>query len=83
MHIDPLFTDAFNALIKGKKWWVIIPRDLYEFPEHFTCLKTCSGESDSTNFFYDVKLWYSHMLPQLRLGDTEMKLKYYRITCKN
>ena len=31
MHVDPEYTDAFNALISGEKWWVSLPKDLYEF----------------------------------------------------
>ena len=67
MHVDPLYTDAYNGLIKGKKWWVSMPKDLYEFHDEFTCRKSCSeNESDSINYLTDVELWYSHMLPQLR-----------------
>ena len=66
MHVDPLYTDAFNALIKGQKWWVSMPKDLYEFPEEFSCSQTCSEKIADFNFHNDVKLWYLHMLPQLR-----------------
>ena len=66
MHIDPLYTDAFNALIKGKKWWISMPKDLYEFSEEFTCLQTCSGETDTVNYHNDIRLWYLHILPQIR-----------------
>ena len=65
MHADPLYTDAFNGLLKGKKWWVSMPKDLYEFPDEFSCLKHCSEEL-SVNYHNDVKLWYLHILPQLR-----------------
>ena len=66
LHIDPLYTDAFNALISGKKWWVSMPKDLYEFPVEFTCIESCSNSKDTINFHNDVRLWYSHILPQLR-----------------
>lgn len=67
MHVDPLFTDAFNALVKGEKWWVSMPKDLYEFSEEFTCSKTCSERiAPVVNYNNDIKLWYLHMLPQLR-----------------
>ena len=66
MHMDPLYTDAFNALTKGEKWWVSMPKDLYEFPEELTCSKTCSEKIADLNYHNDVKLWYLHILPQLR-----------------
>ena len=66
MHVDPLYTDAFNALIKGKKLWVSMPKDLYEFSEELTCSKTCSEKLAHTSFHNDVKLWYLHIFPQLR-----------------
>ena len=66
MHIDPLYTDAFNALIKGYKWWVSMPKDLYEFSDEFTCSKTCSQRIASINYHNEVKLWFLHMMPQLR-----------------
>ena len=65
MHADPLYTDAFNGLLQGKKWWVSMPRDLYEFPEEYSCLKHCS-DGHSINYLNDVRLWYLHILPQLR-----------------
>ena len=67
MHIDPFYTDAFNGLVKGEKWWATMPKDLYEFQDEFTCLESCSeNENDSVNYLTDVELWYTHMLPQLR-----------------
>ena len=42
MHVDPLSTDAFNALFRGHKWWVYLPSDLYEFEEELTCDESCS-----------------------------------------
>ena len=66
MHIDPLYTDAFNALIKGKKWWAVMPKDLYEYSEEFTCSKLCSEKIADVNYHNDVKLWYLHIFPQLR-----------------
>ena len=63
LHIDPIYTDAFNSLLKGEKWWVVLPKDLYEFSTELSCLDTCSETTDFTN---GVKLWYSHIFPQLR-----------------
>ena len=65
MHSDLLYTDSFNGLLKGKKWWVLMPRDIYEFPQDYSCLKHCSEEL-SLNYHNDVKLWFLHILPQLR-----------------
>ena len=63
MHIDPEYTDAFNALIRGEKWWVSLPKDLYEFNDEFTCESQCSV---GLNDFSNISIWYSHMLPQIR-----------------
>ena len=64
MHIDPDFTDAFNALISGKKWWVSLPKDLYEFRDDFTCDPQCSEPFD--NFHRQTGVWFIHILPQIR-----------------
>ena len=67
MHIDPLHTDAFNGLLKGEKWWIAMPKDLYEFSNDLSCLESCSdNNNDSINYFMNIKQWYYHMLPQLR-----------------
>ena len=63
MHMDPEYTDAFNALIRGEKWWVTLPKDLYEFNDEFTCDLQCSVE---VNNFSNISIWYTHMLPQIR-----------------
>ena len=64
MHIDPEYTDAFNALISGEKWWVSLPKDLYEFNDQFTCNKRCSDHLN--NFQSKIGLWFIHILPQIR-----------------
>ena len=64
MHIDPEYTDAFNALISGSKWWVSLPRDLYEFRDEFSCDPKCSDLSD--NFHQRIGTWFIHILPQIR-----------------
>ena len=64
MHIDPDITDAFNALISGKKWWVSLPRDLYEFKDNFACDPQCSEPFD--NFHRLIGAWFIHVLPQIR-----------------
>ena len=66
MHVDPSYTDAFNALVLGEKWWVAMPNDIYEFPDEFTCSKSCT--EGVTNYHHTVGLWFSHILPQIRCG---------------
>ena len=68
MHVDPEDTDAFNALIQGEKWWVSLPKDMYEFKDEYSCEKFCSEDLKKgvKNFQNTVGLWYIHMLPQLR-----------------
>ena len=74
MHTDPYSTDAFNALIRGHKWWVYLPSDVYEFDDELTCDEACSDFDEydnSTNrksFMKDQKnaLWFAHILPQIR-----------------
>ena len=77
MHVDPLSTDAFNALFRGHKWWVYPPNDVYEFNDELTCDETCSDYNkydvgNITNVKQPVwgteknALWFSHILPQIR-----------------
>ena len=77
MHVDPLSTDAFNALFRGHKWWVYLPNDVYEFNDELTCDETCSDYNkhdvgNITNVKQPVRgteknaLWFSHILPQIR-----------------
>ena len=63
MHIDPDWTDAFNALIRGEKWWVTLPKDLYEFKDEFLCDLKCS---DQLSYFQQVGAWFTHIMPQMR-----------------
>ena len=63
MHIDPEWTDAFNALISGEKWWVSFPKDLYEFRSEFVCNPQCSEPKGK---FDEFGAWFTHILPQLR-----------------
>ena len=77
MHIDPISTDAFNALFRGHKWWVYLPNDLYEFEEELTCDEACSdfdqhphvNDKDLKNVLnlnHKHKLWLQNILPQIR-----------------
>ena len=77
MHIDPISTDAFNALFRGHKWWVYLPKDVYEFEEELTCDAACSDFDQHThvndkdlknvlNLNHKHKLWLQNILPQIR-----------------
>ena len=76
VHVDPLSTDAFNALFRGHKWWVYFPSDVYEFDDELTCDKTCSdfdkhagGNNKTVKQPVANKknaLWFAHILPQIR-----------------
>ena len=77
MHIDPITTDAFNALFRGHKWWVYLPKDVYEFEDQLSCDETCSDfdqhkdvhdeELKSVlNLDYKHELWLHYILPQIR-----------------
>ena len=78
MHIDPISTDAFNALFRGHKWWVYLPKDVYEFEDKLTCDAKCSDFDqyrhmqdhelkDVLNLDYKHEFWLQHILPQIRL----------------
>ena len=69
MHIDPLTTDAFNALFRGHKWWVIIPHNFYEFDDQLSCHEHCSDFEEHPNTLdsnQKNEMWFKHILPQLR-----------------
>ena len=64
MHVDPQLTDAFNALISGEKWWVSLPKDLYEFKDEFSCDESCSDPPN--NHHRQTGVWFIHIMPQIR-----------------
>ena len=78
MQIDPLVTYAFNALFSGHKWWVVLPKDLYEFEDELSCDEKCSdfvtySSLNNQQIIYDEysndqtnRLWFKHVLPQIR-----------------
>ena len=77
MHIDPLTTDAFNALFRGHKWWAILPNNVYEFDDQLSCNEDCSDFEEHPNTTNENiknvlrsnqknEMWFRHILPQLR-----------------
>jgi len=61
IHIDPDVMGAWNALILGRKWWVIVPSEI-PFMQ-LVCHPDCSPGSKNPNHVWP---WFSHILPQLR-----------------
>jgi len=61
LHLDPPYTMAWNTVLKGSKWWALLPPELPL--EHLECNRLCSksklGELSSM-------AWFTHVLPQLR-----------------
>ena len=74
LHVDPEGTDAFNAVLVGHKWWVVLPKDIYEFDNELSCDEKCSDvakigrENLQSEFDLDVSnlIWLKHILPQIR-----------------
>ena len=77
MHVDPLSTEGWNSLLRGHKWWVLLPSDIYEFDEDLSCDESCSDldkyvnvtdKHTRENYIDDQKnaLWFAHILPQIR-----------------
>ena len=74
LHVDPKGTDAFNALFVGHKWWVVLPKDIYEFDDELSCDEKCSDvatngqENTQSEVDLDVSIviWLKHILPQIR-----------------
>ena len=74
LHVDPEGSDAFNALFVGHKWWVLLPKDIYEFDDELSCDEKCSyvatNGHDNTQDEVDLDvsnvIWLKHILPQIR-----------------
>jgi len=62
LHTDPHVTTAWNSLLTGYKWWVVLPAHLKE--SDFECKSSCSGSDAEQELSVDK--WYNHVLPQLR-----------------
>jgi hypothetical protein len=63
MHVDPEVTDAYNTCISGHKWWVYLPKDLYEFADDWSCDDSCSDISNEIN---RPSFWFYNIMPQMR-----------------
>ena len=61
LHLDPEYTMAWNTVVSGKKWWVLMPPELS--PTLFSCDSTCSKIKEGD---ISVLSWFTHVLPQLR-----------------
>ena len=74
LHADPGFTDAFNTIFAGHKWWVFLPKDIYELENEMRCDVKCSnipklvGDNPKGELDKDMMniLWFRHILPQIR-----------------
>ena len=64
LHVDPDVTDAWNACISGSKWWVYLPKDLYEAKTEWSCDPACSPKLEVDLFFSGM--WLNNFLPQIR-----------------
>ncbi len=65
MHRDPGCTDAYNALLKGEKWWVALPKDLDDYGHDLKCDPKCS-EDQKLNHTTITGAWNMYILPQIR-----------------
>ena len=64
MHMDPSVTDAYNGLLIGHKWWLILPKDFYEFIDEWLCDPKCSDPEAAD--IYKAEAWYHTIYPQMR-----------------
>ena len=62
LHTDPNLMGAWNLLLTGRKWWVILPAILDA--RQFSCDESCSPSSsgDQSNAW----TWFEHVLPQIK-----------------
>ena len=61
LHTDPNLMGAWNLLLTGRKWWVIIPAQVPA--SQFSCDETCSpSQSEQSNAW----TWFEHVLPQIK-----------------
>jgi len=63
LHMDPHLSTAWNAVLSGYKWWVVLPAELHA--KDYQCDPACSKASEVDRTM-NTNDWYAHILPQLR-----------------
>ena len=61
LHLDPEYTMAWNTVLSGRKWWVLMPPELS--PSSFSCDPSCSKTKEGE---ISILSWFTHILPQMR-----------------
>ena len=59
--MDPSYTMAWNTVLRGRKWWVLLPPELPH--EQLECSRACSKPKLDE---LSPIAWFTHILPQLR-----------------
>ncbi len=56
-HVDPFYTDAWNTVVRGVKWWILFPLYEYEFLKHdmeMKCDPDCSLRTSVADFYSSI-----------------------------
>ena len=61
LHLDPPYTMAWNTILKGSRWWALLPPELPH--EQLACNRACSKTKIGD---LSTMAWFTHILPQLR-----------------
>ncbi|KAL7545918.1 hypothetical protein ACHAWF_012569 [Thalassiosira exigua] len=62
-HLDPVRTDAWNALVSGRKWWVLYPRGAAQDEDSVNCDEACSSKEPSRPDWYANVGAHAHRTP--------------------
>lgn len=54
LHTDFVETDAWNCLLHGQKWWILLPPDDHRKPYDFRCDQQCSSSVKGNAWFSSV-----------------------------
>ena len=87
LHADTGFTDAFNTIFTGHKWWIFLPKDIYELEKEMICDVKCSNipklVGDNPNGELDKDImninWFKHILPQIRYLKSLLEKCFYKL----